>query len=194
MQERTWEQANEASEALRKELATVKGQFGETLQRLASDVTKLSSQTLSWASVAARGVSSTTSPANISRNTSQETVQSISPYSSVSQEKAAGLIGIGLELGPMQNPDFNTRSIAAVNTRLRQAFDAHPTTSSIPITGLSKKGETGTSYRIHVGDEENVKKVKGHRIGRVSFPKCESEGGPRIPGRSRRSRQGKDLR
>lgn len=63
----------------------------------------------------------------------------------------------------MTDPNFNTRSIAAVKLRLRQAFDAHPETKAIPITGLIKKGEAGTSYRIRVGNEENMKKAKGHR-------------------------------
>jgi hypothetical protein len=154
------QQAKEVAEALRTELATVKEEVGESLQKLASEVATLSSRPPSWASVVARGNSSATSPAAISHNDSQDTNQSVSPFSSVSQEKAAGLMGIGLELGPMQRPTFDIRSIASVKLRLRQAFDAHPATSAVPITGLSKKGETGTSYRIRVGDEKNVKKVK----------------------------------
>jgi hypothetical protein len=63
----------------------------------------------------------------------------------------------------MQNPTFDTYSIAAVKRRLRQAFDSHPATSVVPITGLSKKGEIGTSYRIHISDKEDIKKVKGHK-------------------------------
>ena len=47
--------------------------------------------------------------------------------------------------------------------RLRQAFDSHPATSIVPITGISRKGKEGTSYRIRVGDEGNVRKVKEHR-------------------------------
>ncbi len=79
------------------------------------------------------------------------------------KRKAAGLIGIGLELGTIHEPPFNVHSIAALKLRLRQAFDSHPATSSVPITGISRKGKEGTSYRIRVGDEENVKKVKEHR-------------------------------
>lgn len=155
--------AEEKVETFQNEMGAIKEEFRTSLQKLASELSALSSQPPSWASVAARGMSSATSPRVSSPNTSQGTSQSISPYSSISQEKAAGLMGIGLELGTMQNPDFDVRSIAALKLRLRQAFDSHAATNAIPITGLSKKGDAGTSYRIRVGGEENVKKVKGHR-------------------------------
>ncbi len=63
----------------------------------------------------------------------------------------------------MKNPDFDIQSTAAVKLRLRQAFESHAATSEILITGLSKKDDTGASYRIRVGVSENVRKFKSHR-------------------------------
>ena len=154
-------------EVLQTELVAVKEQFEASLAKITEDLNSLSSAPPSWATVAARGSTAVSSPGVISHNTSQGNSQgnsqSVSPFSSVSQEKAAGLLGVEIELGTMQNPSFNVGAISAVKSRLRQAFDAHPATSSIPVTGISRKGDTGTSYRFRVGGEENVKRAKENR-------------------------------
>lgn len=155
--------AEEKVVTLQNEMGAMKEEFGATLQKLSADLSTWSSQPPSWASVAARGVTLATSPRIGTPNSSQDTGPSVSPFSSVSQEKAAGLMGVGLELGAIQEPPFNIQSIAAVKLRLRQAFDSHPATTTVPITGISRKGKEGTSYRIRVGNEENVRKVKEHR-------------------------------
>jgi hypothetical protein len=61
----------------------------------------------------------------------------------VSQEKAAGLIGVGLKLGTIYEPPFNVNSIAAVKIRIRQAFDSYLASSGIPVIGISRKGKKG---------------------------------------------------
>ena len=149
-------------------LGAVKLQFETALAKITEDLSNLSSRPPSWATVAARGSTAVSSPAVISPNTSQGNSHSVSPFSSVSQEKAAGLLGVEIELGSMQNPPFNVGAISVVKSRLRQAFDAHPVTNAIPVTGISRKGDTATSYRFRVGDEENVKKVKENREWLVS--------------------------
>lgn len=76
-------------------------QFEASLAKIAEDLTSLSWQNPSWATVAARSNATSTDPTTNSRNTSQENSQSVSPFSSVSQEKAVGFVGIGPELGAM---------------------------------------------------------------------------------------------